>query len=66
MLSVYTFGFGICLIPEPIDGIAGEDGDQDDRYPPSNNHSLDNVGRELKSRDCKDSAIEGEHRELDR
>lgn len=65
MLSVYTLGFGVHFIPETVDGIAGEDGDQDDRDPPCNNHSLHDVRSELEFRHGEDSAVKGENGELD-
>lgn len=65
MFSVYATGFCIRFIPETVDGIAGEDGDQDNRDPPCNNHSLHNVRSELEFRHGEDSAVEGENGELD-
>lgn len=65
MLSVYALGFCKHFVPETVDGIAGEDGDQDDRDPPCNNHSLHNVRSELELRHGENSAVEGENGELD-
>ena len=65
MLSVYALGFGIPFIPETIDGIAGENGDQDDRDPPCNDHSLHDVRGELEFGHGEDSAVKGENGELD-
>lgn len=58
MLSVYARGFCVHFIPETVDGIAGEDGDQDDRDPPGNDHSLYNVRSELEFGHGEDSAVE--------
>ena len=65
MLSVYAFRFGKQFIPETVDGVAGEDGDQDDCNPPCNDYSLHNVCGELELGDGEDPAVEGEHGEFD-
>lgn len=57
MLGVDALGFCVYLVPESIDGIARENGDQDDGDPPRNDHGLHDVRRESELRDGKDSAV---------
>ena len=66
MLGIYALRFGIHFVPETVNGIAREDGDEDDGNPPCNDHCLHNVGRELEFGDGEDSAVKGEDGEFDR
>ena len=52
-------------VPEAIDGMAGEDGNQDNSDPPSDNDYHDDRGQDLEFRHCEDSSIEGENTQLD-
>ena len=65
MLRVDALGFGVDLVPEAVDGVAGEDGHQDDGDPPCDDDCLHNVRCELELGDGEDAAVEGEDGELD-
>ena len=65
MLRVDAFRFRVDFVPEPVDGVAGEDGDDDDGDPPGDDDALHDVGRELEFGDGEDAAVEGEDGEFD-
>lgn len=65
VLRVDARGLRIRLIPESVDGVAREDGDEDHRDPLRHDDRLHNVGRELELGHGEDAAVEGQDGELD-